>query len=81
MFVVAGVTGNTGKVVAETLLAQKKPVRVLVRDEAKGAEWKRRGAEVVVAELDDAAALDRAFAGATGAYFLLPSLYASYVLA
>lgn len=77
MYVVAGVTGNTGKVVAETLLAQKKPVRVLVRDEAKGDEWKRRGVEVVVAELDDAAALGRAFAGATGAYFLLPSQYAS----
>jgi uncharacterized protein YbjT (DUF2867 family) len=77
MYVVAGVTGHTGRVVAETLLAQKKPVRVLVRDEAKGAEWKRRGAEVAVAELGDAAALSRAFAGATGAYLLLPSQYAS----
>ena len=73
MYVVAGVTGNTGKVVAETLLAQKKPVRALVRDEAKGAEWKKRGAEVVVAELDDAAALGRALAGAIGAYLLLPA--------
>jgi uncharacterized protein YbjT (DUF2867 family) len=77
MYVVAGVTGKTGKVVAETLLAQKKPVRVLVRDETKGAEWKRRGAEVAVAELDDAAALRRAFADATGVYFLLPAPYAS----
>ena len=77
MYVVAGVTGNTGKVVAETLLAQKKPVRALVRDEAKGAEWKKRGAEVVVAELDDAAALGRALAGATGAYLLLPAQYGS----
>ena len=75
MYVVAGVTGNTGKVVAETLLAQKKPVRALVRDEAKGAEWKKRGAEVVVTELDDAAALSRALAGATGAYLLLPAQY------
>jgi uncharacterized protein YbjT (DUF2867 family) len=72
MYVVAGVTGNTGRVVAETLLAQKKPVRALVRDEAKGTEWKKRGAEVAVAELDDAAALGRALAGATGAYLLLP---------
>src|SRR5260370_37123526 len=77
MYVVAGVTGNTGKVVAETLLAQKKPVRALVRDEAKGAAWKKRGAEVVVAELDDAAALGRALAGATGAYLLLPAQYES----
>jgi uncharacterized protein YbjT (DUF2867 family) len=77
MYAVAGVTGDTGKVVAETLLAQNRPVRVLVRDEAKGAEWKARGAEVVVAELDDPAALSRAFAGTVGAYFLLPSQYAS----
>jgi uncharacterized protein YbjT (DUF2867 family) len=77
MYVVAGVTGNTGKVVAETLLAQEKPVRALVRDEAKGAAWKKRGAEVVVAELDDAAALGRALAGATGAYLLLPAEYGS----
>src|SRR5258708_34902942 len=77
MYVVAGVTGNTGKVVAETLLAQKKPVRVLVRDEAKGAAWKKRGAEVVVAEFDDAAALGRALVGATGAYLLLPAQYQS----
>jgi uncharacterized protein YbjT (DUF2867 family) len=72
MYVVAGVTGNTGKVVAETLLAQRKPVRVIVREEAKGAEWKKRGAEVAVAELDDVAALTRALTGATGAYLLLP---------
>src|ERR1700733_6783717 len=77
MYVVAGVTGNTGKVIAETLLAQEKPVRALVRDEAKGAAWKKRGAEVVVAELDDAAALGRALAGATGAYLLLPAQYGS----
>jgi uncharacterized protein YbjT (DUF2867 family) len=77
VYVVAGVTGNTGKVVAETLLAQKKPVRALVRDEAQGVAWKKRGAEVVVAELDDAAALGRALAGATGAYLLLPVQYQS----
>jgi uncharacterized protein YbjT (DUF2867 family) len=77
MYVVAGVSGNTGKVVAETLLAQKKPVRALVRDEAKGAEWKKRGAEVVAAELDDAVGLGRGLAGATGAYLLLPSQYGS----
>ena len=77
MYVVAGVTGNTGRVVAEALLAQKKPVRVLVRDEAKGAEWKRRGAEVAVADLDDATTLGRALAGATGAYLLLPAQYES----
>ena len=72
MFVIAGVTGNTGAVVAEKLLAQKKAVRVLVRDEAKGAPWKAKGAEIAVAALDDAKALTEALKGAEGAYFLSP---------
>jgi uncharacterized protein YbjT (DUF2867 family) len=72
MFVIAGVTGNTGKVVAETLLAQKKPVRVIVRDAKKGEPWKAKGAEVAIAELDDQKALTDALRGAEGAYLLIP---------
>ncbi|MBV9947289.1 MAG: NmrA family NAD(P)-binding protein [Myxococcales bacterium] len=72
MFAVAGVSGHTGRVVAETLLAQKKPVRVIVRDAAKGQDWARRGAEVAVADLGDEGALTRALRGAEGAYLLLP---------
>lgn len=72
MFVITGVTGNTGAVVADTLLAAGKPVRVVVRDAARGAPWRARGAEVAVAALEDTAALTRAFAGAQGAYVLVP---------
>ena len=72
MFVVAGVSGRTGRIAASTLLARGEPVRVLVRDAAKGQEWKDRGAEVAVAELDDVPALTRALRGAEGAYVLLP---------
>lgn len=72
MFVVAGVSGNTGKVVADTLLAQGEKVRVIVRDAAKGASWSARGAEVSVARLDDAAALGQSLRGAKGAYLLSP---------
>ena len=72
MFAIAGVTGNTGSVVAETLLAAKAPIRVIVRDAAKGAAWKARGAEVAIADLGDVAALTAAFAGVQGAYVLLP---------
>ncbi len=77
MYVVFGVTGNTGKVVADTLLAQKKPVRVVVRDAAKGAPWKARGAEVAIATVTDAKAIENALRGADGAYILLPPNYAS----
>lgn len=71
-FAIAGVTGNTGKVVAETLLAEGKKVRVIVRDASKGAPWKEKGAEVAVADLADAAALEKALAGVEGAYLLVP---------
>ncbi len=73
MYAIAGVTGNTGSVVAETLLAQGKAVRVIVRDAAKGTAWKQRGAEVAVAALDDAAALAKALTGVQGVYLLIPS--------
>jgi uncharacterized protein YbjT (DUF2867 family) len=76
-FAIAGVSGNTGKVVAETLLGQGKKVRVIVRDAAKGEPWKAKGAEVVVAELSDEAAVTRALTGVEGAYVLVPPNYAS----
>src|SRR5688572_22031226 len=72
MFVIAGVSGHTGSVVANTLLAAGKPVRVIVRDAAKGEPWKAKGADVAVAQLDDRASLAAALKGATGAYLLSP---------
>ena len=38
MFVVLGASGNTGNVVAETLLRQKKKVRVVSHDVVKAME-------------------------------------------
>src|SRR6186997_3304483 len=61
VFAVLGASGNTGRVVAETLLSQNKKVRVVVRDVAKGHVWKEAGAEVSVADVEDNAALKRAF--------------------
>lgn len=75
MFVVLGVTGQTGKVVAETLLARKQPVRVVVRSAEQGAVWRTKGAEVAVASLDDVPAMTRAVQGAAGLYLLVPPNY------
>jgi uncharacterized protein YbjT (DUF2867 family) len=72
MFVVAGVTGNTGSVVANKLLDEGKQVRVIARDPKKVEALKARGAEVVSADLDDPQALAQALAGAEGAYLLSP---------
>ena len=72
MFVVLGATGNTGKVVADTLLNEKKQVRLFVRDPKKVAEFAKRGAEVLAGDIEDVPALTSALKGAEGAFFLLP---------
>ena len=77
MFAVLGASGNTGRVVAETLLSQNKKVRVVVRDVAKGQVWKEAGADVSVADVEDGAALKRAFSDTEGAYVLLPPNFSS----
>lgn len=76
-FVITGVSGNTGSVVADTLLAAGHRVRVVVREKAKAERFTARGAEVAVADLGDRAALAAAFAGATGVYVLVPPNYAA----
>ncbi len=72
MFVISGVTGNTGSIVAQTLIDQGQPVRVIVRSAEKGDSWKAKGADVAVADIKDTTAMTKALDGATGAYFLLP---------
>ncbi len=72
MFVIVGANGNTGRIAAESLLANHQPVRVVVRDAKSEAAWRAKGADVAVAALDDGASLPRAFAGATGVYLLVP---------
>jgi uncharacterized protein YbjT (DUF2867 family) len=72
MFVITGATGHVGSVVAQTLLAAGRAVRVVVRDGAKAERLKAQGAEVFVADLADTAALARAARGAEGVFLLLP---------
>ena len=77
MYVVAGVTGHVGSVVARELLAKGQKVKVVVRDAKKGAAWAERGAEVAVGTLEDQAFLAGALKGATGFFTLLPPNYAA----
>lgn len=72
MFVVFGANGNTGKVVASTLLEQGKKVRVVARDPAKVEGLRAKGAEVVSADVLDTPSITKALAGAQGAYLLMP---------
>ena len=43
MFVITGATGNTGRVIAEKLLAQGEKVRVIGRDAGRLARFVREG--------------------------------------
>ena len=72
MIVVFGANGNTGKVVAETLLGRGEKVRVVARDAKKVEALAQKGAEVVTADVLDEASVAKALAGAKGAYMLVP---------
>jgi uncharacterized protein YbjT (DUF2867 family) len=75
MFAITGITGQVGGAVARALIDQGQRVRAVVRDAKKGAAWARKGCEVAVADLDDAAALKKAFAGVEGVFFVLPPVF------
>lgn len=61
MYVITGANGQTGSVVANTLLAQGKLVRVVLHRPEQTATWTDRGAEVRIADMADEAALAEAF--------------------
>ncbi len=72
MITVMGASGNTGRLVAEGLLARGEKVRVIGRDAGRLAPLVARGAEAAVGDATDAGFLARAFAGAETAYTLIP---------
>jgi len=72
LYVVAGVTGRVGSVVANQLLAQGAKVRGIVRDRKRGAAWSARGAELAMGSLEDATFLTHSLEGASGFFTLLP---------
>jgi uncharacterized protein YbjT (DUF2867 family) len=73
-YVILGATGNTGSIVANSLLSNRKHVRVIGRDAGRLQRFVSKGAEAFTAELNDAAALTKAFSGARAAYVMLPPI-------
>ena len=72
MHVVLGANGRAGGATAGALLARGEAVRAVVRRPEQAARWRERGAEVVVADIEDIAAMTAAFAGADSAFLLSP---------
>jgi uncharacterized protein YbjT (DUF2867 family) len=72
MIVITGATGHTGQPAAEALLAKGEKVRVIGRDAAKLEPFVKKGAEAFAGNVQDAAAMAKAFTGATVAYLIVP---------
>jgi uncharacterized protein YbjT (DUF2867 family) len=70
LIVVTGATGHQGGATARELLAKGHKVRAMTRkpDSPAAKELAKLGAEVVTGDLNDAASIERAVAGAWGAY-------------
>lgn len=75
MIVITGATGNTGRVAAEALLAKGERVRVIGRDEGRLQPFVKKGAEAFVGNVEDAAAMSKAFEGAEVAYLVFPQIH------
>lgn len=75
MYAVIGATGNTGRVVADDLLAAGLPVRVIGRSEDRLATFVERGAEPAVGDVSDPDFVARACDGVGGVYHLIPPRY------
>ena len=73
-YVILGATGNTGSIIADTLLSRRKKVRVVGRDAARLQRFVSKGAEAFTGDVSDAVALTKAFRGAGAAYLLLPPI-------
>ncbi len=72
MYVILGASGNTGSIIANSLLSAGKKVRVVGRDSGRLQRFVDKGAEAFTATVSDAAALTKAFSGARAAYLMLP---------
>jgi uncharacterized protein YbjT (DUF2867 family) len=72
MHVILGATGNTGAAAVRALIAKGEKVRAVARDAAKISRMFGGGAEPFEADVNDAAALTKAFQGATAAYVMIP---------
>ncbi|MGB9402571.1 MAG: NmrA family NAD(P)-binding protein [Candidatus Acidiferrales bacterium] len=73
-YVILGATGNTGSIIADTLLLGRKKVRVVGRDIGRLQRFVRKGAEAFTGDVSDADALTKAFRGARAAYLMLPPI-------
>ena len=76
MYAIIGITGNVGGSTARALLKDGKKVRGIVRDKGKAASWETAGAELAVADVGDAAAMELALRDVEGVFVMIPPNFA-----
>ncbi len=72
MILVIGATGTNGREVVQRLAGAGHRVRALVRNPDRAGDLRLPNVELVRGDLDDAASLDRAFAGVGRAFVVSP---------
>ncbi len=73
-YVILGTSGNTGSIIANSLLLKGEKVRAIGRDAGRLQRFVRQGAEAFTADVSDAATLTKAFSGGRAAYLMLPPI-------
>lgn len=76
MYVITGATGNTGRRIAEALLAAGQSVTAVARHPEKLADLAAKGVHVAAGNLEDATFLASVLKGAKAAYLMIPPNFA-----
>ena len=72
MYTIFGATGNIGSVITKVLLEKGEQVRVVGRNAGKLQKYVQKGAEAVVGDVSDEAAMTQALSGARAAFLMIP---------
>ena len=73
-YVILGASGNTGSIIADSLISKGKKARVVGRAAGRLQRFVRQGTEAFTGDVSDPAALTKAFSGARAAYLMLPPI-------
>lgn len=72
IYTIVGANGQTGSLVARSLIDHRKTVRVVLHKQEQAESWQKLGADVKIADIGDKAALREALSGSHKVYLLSP---------
>lgn len=72
MYAIVGASGNTGSVIAGTLLASGETVRVIGRNPQHLEKFAQKGADIFQSDVERAEEVTRAFSGVKAVYLMIP---------